>query len=108
MPPPLANFCPFRPVTKLSDEVLLNIFRFYLDASPQYWPMLVHICRKWRRIVLASQQPLQLRLFCTNGTPVLKNLHCWPATLPIIVEYGGSPTLDHPTPEDEDNIIAAL
>jgi len=70
--------------------------------------MLVHICRKWRRIVFASQQSLQLRLFCTNGTPVLKNLDCWPAALPIVVEYGGSPALNHPAPEDEDNIIAAL
>ncbi len=95
-------------MTKLSNEVLLNIFRFYLDASPRYWPTLVHICRKWRRIVFACQQSLQLRLFCTNGTPVLKNLGCWPAVLPIIVEYGGSPTLHHPAPEDEDNIVAVL
>jgi len=39
---------------------------------------------------------------------VLKNLDCWPGALPIIVEYGGSPTLNHPALEDEDNIISAL
>ena len=42
-----------------------------------------------------------------HGTPVQKNLDCWP-TLPIIVQYGGLPTLGPPTPEDEDNIMAAL
>ncbi|KAH9052268.1 hypothetical protein EDB87DRAFT_536172 [Lactarius vividus] len=90
-------------IGKLSDEVLLNIFRHYLDASPQYWPRLVHICRKWRHIVFASQQALHLRLFCTHGTPVLKTLGCWPA-LPLVVQYGGDP----PAPEDEDNVVAAL
>ena len=69
--------------------------------------MLVHSCRRWRRIVYASQGVLCLRLFCTHGTPVQKSLDCWPA-LPIVVQYGGSPALGPPTPEDEDNIIAAL
>jgi hypothetical protein len=68
----------------------------------------VHTCRKWRRVVFASQQALHLRLFCTHGTPVQKTLDCWPATLPIAVEYGGSPELNPPAPEDEDNIITAL
>ena len=35
------------------------------------------------------------------------SLDCWPA-LPIILEYGGVPNLDPPSPEDDDNIIAAL
>ena len=67
----------------------------------------MHTCRKWRRIALASQGALRLRLFFTHGTPVQKTLHLWPA-LPIVVEYGGLPTLDPPVLEDEDNIIAAL
>ena len=67
----------------------------------------MHICRKWRRIVFASQRALQLRPLFTHGTPVLKTLDCWP-TLPIVVRYGGSTGLDPPTPEDEGNIIAAL
>ncbi|KAI9449833.1 hypothetical protein BJY52DRAFT_1359383 [Lactarius psammicola] len=94
-------------IGKLSDEVLLNIFRYYLDASPRFWPRLVHVCRKWRHIVFASQRALHLRLFCTYGTPVLKTLDCWPS-LPIVLEYGGSPALDPPASEDEDNILAAL
>ena len=38
---------------------------------------------------------------------MLKTLDCWPA-LPIVVKYGGSPTLAPPAPGDEDNIVAAL
>jgi hypothetical protein len=67
----------------------------------------VHICRKWRRIVFASQRSLHLRLFCAPGTPVLKTLHFWPA-LPIVVQYGGSPASYPPAPEDEENVMAAL
>ena len=64
--------------------------------------MLGHICRRWRRIIFGS-----FRLYFTHGAPVLKTLVRWPA-LPIIVEYGGSPAPDPLTPEDEDNIMAAL
>ncbi|KAI9454587.1 hypothetical protein BJY52DRAFT_1213664 [Lactarius psammicola] len=92
---------------KLSDEVLLNIFRCYLDASPRFWLRLVHICRKWRHIIFASQRALHIRLFCGHRTPVLNTLHYWP-TLPVVVQYGGSLALDPPAPEDEDNIMAAL
>lgn len=92
---------------KFSNKVLLKIFRHYLDDSPHLWPRLLRICRKWRRIVCASQRALHLRLFCTYGTPVAKNLNCWPA-LPIVVEYGGSTALYPSTLEDEDNILAAL
>ncbi|KAI9457248.1 hypothetical protein BJY52DRAFT_1212649, partial [Lactarius psammicola] len=94
-------------IGNLPDEVLLNIFCYHLDDSPQCWPKLVHVCRKWRHIVFASPQGLRLRLYCTHGTPVLKSLDCWPV-LPIVVQYGGFPTLGPPAPEDEDNIMAAL
>jgi hypothetical protein len=87
--------------------VLLNIFCYHLDSSPRSWPRLAHICRKWRRIIFASQQALHLRLFCAPGTPVLKTLDCWPA-LPIVMEYGGSLALGPLSPEDEANVIAAL
>jgi hypothetical protein len=93
---------------ELPDKVLLDIFSDFLDDSPRHWPTLVHVCCKWRRIVFASQQALHLRLFCTHGTPVQKALDCWPAALPVVMEYGGSPGLDPPSPEDEYNIIAAL
>ena len=67
----------------------------------------MHICRKWRRIVFDSQRALRLQLVCTHGIPVLKTLDRFPA-LPIVVQYGGSPALDPPAPEDEGNIMAAL
>ena len=94
-------------IGRLSNDVLLKIFRYYLNEYPRFWPTLVHICRKWRRIVFSSQHALHLRLFCSSGTPVLKTLDHWPA-LPIVIEYGGSLALDLPSPEDEVNIIAAL
>jgi hypothetical protein len=94
-------------IVNFSSEVLLNIFRYYLDACPRFWPRLVHICRKWRHIVFESQQALHLRLFCSHGTPVLKTLDFWPA-LPIVVQYGGAPSLHPPALEDEDEIMAAL
>jgi hypothetical protein len=68
----------------------------------------VRICRRWRHLVFSYQRSLQLRLFCTHGTPVKKSLDCWPRTLPIVVAYGGSPGLAPPTLEDENDIMAAL
>ena len=105
----LANFSLSRQGTvwKLSDDVLLNIFRYYLDASPQCWPRLIRICRKWRHIVFASQRALRLQLLCTHGTPVLKILDYWP-TLPIVVQFGGPRAPCPPAIEDEDDIMAAL
>jgi hypothetical protein len=91
----------------LPDDVLLNIFRFYLHSSPQIWPTLTHISQRWRHLVFTSPLGLDLRLYCTYGTPVSKTIDFWPA-LPIVVQYGESPVLEPPTPEDEDNIIAAL
>ena len=111
MPASLSNFPVSRQDTigKLSDDVLLNIFRYYLDASPRSWPRLTRICRKWRHIVFASQRALRVRLLCTHGTPVPKTLVCWP-TLPVVVQYGAPPVPGLPVTEDEDNlnIIAAL
>ncbi|KAF8274806.1 hypothetical protein EI94DRAFT_482522 [Lactarius quietus] len=43
-------------IGELSDDVLLSTFRYYLDAFPRFWPRLVHICRRWRRIVFASRR----------------------------------------------------
>ena len=91
----------------LSDDILLDIFRQYLDATPRLWPILTHVCRRWRQVILRSPLGLTLRLYCTHGTPVLRNLDCWPP-VPLVINYGGSPMLDPPAPEDEDNIIAAL
>ena len=112
LPPMLASLANFSfsrqgAIWKLSDDVLLNIFRYYLDVSPRSWPRLIRICRKWRHIVFASQGALRLRLLCTHGTPVLKILDYWP-TLPIVVQFGGLRAPCPPAIEDENGIMAAL
>ena len=98
-------------IETLSEDILLIIFRHYLDASPHTWYMLGWVCQIWRQIVFTSTLGLNLRLYCTYGTPVLKSLYCWPA-LPIILQYGGVLNLDRPSPSpspsDEDNIVAAF
>ena len=94
-------------IEMLSDDVLLSIFRHCLHASPRSWPELAHVCQGWRQVILNSPLGLDLRLYCTYGTPVLETLECWPP-LPLVVNYEGSPKLGPPTPEDEENIMAAL
>ena len=94
-------------IQMLSDEVLLCIFHHYLHDSPNFWYTLSHVCQKWRRIVLNSPLGLHLQLYCTYGTPVLKALKYWPL-FPLVVNYGRSPMLGPPSPEDEENIIATL
>jgi hypothetical protein len=93
----------------LPDDVLLGIFDFHVDMSPSYegkrrveaWQSLVHVCRRWRSLVLGSPRRLNLRLFCTPETPASDTLDVWPA-LPLIIR--GSMALSSGT----DNIIAAL
>jgi hypothetical protein len=92
---------------KLSDDILLYIFRRCLDVTPRLWPTLAWVSHRWRQIVLTSPLGLNLRLHCTHGTPVLEALNCWTA-LPIVVLYGGAPNLEPPATEDDDSIIAAL
>jgi hypothetical protein len=94
-------------IEMLSEDVVLKIFRRYLDDAPQLWPTLGCVCKRWRNIVLASQLGLNLRLYFTHGAPVVKILDCWP-DLPIAVQYGGFPNLDPPAPEDDGDIISAL
>jgi hypothetical protein len=65
------------------------------------WQSLVHVCRRWRSLVLESPHRLNLRLFCTPKTPARDKLDIWP-TLPLLI--GGVMTLTSGT----DNVIAAL
>jgi hypothetical protein len=92
----------------LPDDALLVIFGFYMDMHPSHfrenieaWQSLVHVCRRWRSLVLGSPRSLNLRLFCTPETPAKGTLDIWPA-LPLIVEGDMSST------GETDNIIAAL
>jgi hypothetical protein len=88
----------------LPDDVLLDIFGFCVNCCSSCldsWRTLIHVCQRWRNIVLASPHRLNLRLLCTQGRPVRRMLDIWPA-FPIVI--WGIPTLGM----REDNIIAAL
>jgi hypothetical protein len=87
-------------IGSLPDNVLLEIFDFYLVDTRGYsarpWHVLVHVCQKWRYIVFASPRRLDLRLLCTERTPVSETLDVWPR-LPIFVHYDGM--ISHPNEE---------
>jgi len=77
-------------ISKLPDEVLLEIFDFYMAdplPPPSYeedaWHTLVHVCRRWRYIVFGSPRRLDLRLLCMNRR-LMKTLDIWPE-LPIAI-----------------------
>ena len=101
----------------LPDNVLLQIFDFcrvdhdiyvspYLAGSR--WQRLIRVCRRWRLIIFLSPRRLDLYLLCKRGTPVRKNLDLWPA-FPIIIDYiDYSLLFNKISPNDDDNIIAAL
>jgi hypothetical protein len=79
-------------IDKLTDNVLLEIFDFYLDnenpsglRNVDVWHTLVHVCRRWRNVVFASPRRLNLRLLCRRDRPVRAMLDIWPA-LPIVIE----------------------
>ena len=59
--------------------------------------------------MFASPLRLNLRIFCTYGTPVRKSLDIWPI-FPIVIGYDGNRygRLHDLVPADEDNLIAAL
>ena len=100
----------------LPDDALLQIFDMFRRVNhgthkPHYfpgsrWQRLIHVCRRWRLIIFSSPRRLDLYLLCKRGTPVRKHLDIWPA-FPIIVDYRGY-DLPMMSPDDDDNIIAAL
>jgi len=77
-------------VELLPDDILLEIFTIYMNDAVQQWPTLVHVCRRWRKLILASPCRLGLRLLYTAGTPLSNTLRVWP-TLPIFIFGPDSP-----------------
>jgi hypothetical protein len=65
------------------------------------WLSLVHVCRRWRRLVLGSPGRLNLRLYCTHETRAKDTLNVWPV-LPLVI-VGYTMTLS-----GTNNIIATL
>jgi hypothetical protein len=99
----------------LSDDVLLYIFNLYQRRSRQSasylayaldcdymwpWHTMVHVCQRWRRLIFAWPNHLEVRVECKSRTAVAKALDVWPA-LPISIKSW----LNH---EDGADIIAAL
>ena len=66
----------------LPDDILLETFDFYVGTFSWYetktrieeWQSLVHVCRRWRSLVLASPRRLNLQLYCTPKTPARDTL----------------------------------
>ncbi|KAI0249391.1 hypothetical protein BJV78DRAFT_1155864 [Lactifluus subvellereus] len=111
---------PHSPFHILNDDVLLNIFHLYqLEISDEYdedgdpnfywsgqrwWYKLAQVCRRWRRLILASPSYLDLHLLCTHGVPIANMLaHSPPLPLAIYYEEDGETT-----EEDEEGLLLAL
>ena len=96
------------PIDTFPDDVLLEIFNFCMDeARPtkkgiEAWQSLVHVCRRWRRVVFGSPRRLNLRLVCTDKTPARDTLDVWPA-LPLFIRCYGNYTT-----HSVENIVAVL
>ena len=86
-------------VGNLHDDVLLEIFDFYLQSfrdqpsseriwnNKNGWFKLAHVCHNWRSVVLASPCRLRMRLYFAHDTPTRAAvLQAYPH-LPIIVDY---------------------
>jgi len=108
----------------LDDNSLLNIFYFYRQPlcdglkleelaifggyeweHEHWWYELVHVCRRWRHLILGSASYLSLCLRCTHGTPVADMLAHSPP-LPIIIDH--LVVDDDITSEDERATLLAL
>ena len=96
-----ANPLPLTRFDVLPDDVILGIFTYYLSWKGSAWPTLVHVCQRWRNVVLESPGHLKLRLYCTRGKPVRRTLDIWPP-LPVVVDHMNPPLWE------VDNIVAAL
>ena len=55
----------------------------------ELWQSLIHVCRRWRTIVLGSPRPLNLQLFCIPGSSAKKALDVWPS-FPLLTLSGVS------------------
>jgi hypothetical protein len=102
----------------LSDDVLLYIFNLYRPAlkycigswafnnlvrdETWQWRTLADICQRWRHIIFAWPNQLDVRVECKSVTDIVKVINAWP-TLPISIWS----KLDDTDP-DGNEIIAGL
>ena len=98
----------YRPV--LSDEDYKDNYLHFVREGEwvreRWWYKLIHVCRRWRYLVLGSASHLGLCLVCTYGTPVAEMLAHSPP-LPLIIDHFVEPAREF-TAEDEEGIILAL
>ena len=79
----------------LSDDVLIYIFnlhrqdlKFHFRSESRSWDRwraLAHVCQRWRHIIFAWPNNLNVRIDCGSRTAAVKALDVWPA-LPITIE----------------------
>ncbi|KAH9032008.1 hypothetical protein EDB85DRAFT_1286097 [Lactarius pseudohatsudake] len=108
----ISKYFPLTTINTLPDEVLLEIFDQYRSVktgnrpgSQGWWYTLVHIGRRWRRLVFASSIRLNLHLRCTFGTPVEDMIRHSPP-FPLVLDYGPH-ILKKWTAEDELGLLLA-
>ena len=65
----------------------------------------LHVCQRWRNLILGSASYLGLCLTCTSGKPIADMLAHSPP-LPLIVDYDGE--TDNVCAKDEEGIALAL
>lgn len=102
----LKVFYLFRPDILDEDKIYSN--QFFKGAKwdhERWWYKFVHVCRRWRYLILGSASHLGLSLVCTRRTPVAVMLAHSPP-LPLIVDHLYD--YDHITTKDEENIMFAL
>ena len=102
-------------IDPLPDDVFVEIFGLCLHDPTNYpiqrmrkWLSLAHVCQRWRRIIFASPRRLNLSLICTYRTSVRRNLVYWPLAFPITIDYSRASCRSDPTPDDDDDMVAAL
>jgi hypothetical protein len=95
-------------IESLPDNVLLDIFEFYLniDRFTQEWELLVQVCRRWRYVIFASPIRLELHILCTLEKPMRKLSDVWPE-LPLALLFYPDSKL-HNLEESVDAVVAAL
>ena len=89
----------------LHDDVLLAIFfscinQFY-GTDSHAWQTLVHVCQRWRHLIFAFPDHLNVRLLCSKEKSVRETLSIWPA-FPIIISSSVSDI------EHVEDVIVAL
>ena len=94
-----------RPFYEETDNIRRLVERKREWADERWWYSLVHVCQRWRNLILSSPSHLGLCLFCKNGTPVADMLAHSPP-LPLVIYYHDKDRAF--TANDEEGITLAL